>query len=62
MYPSRSSRGSADHDGNAAPAAATAASTSAAVPSGIEPMTSSFDGLTTSMLPLPAEGTQVPPM
>ena len=60
MKPSRSSSERPDHSGKAALAAATAASTSAAVPSGTEPMTASLDGLTTSMLPSPADGAHFP--
>jgi hypothetical protein len=46
----------------AALAAATARSTSSGVPSGIDPMTSSVEALTTSMVPEPVEGTHWPSM
>ena len=52
----------AAHAGNAALAAATAASTSAGVPSGIVPMTSSVVELVTSSIPVPVLGTQAPLM
>ena len=58
----RSSTGVVDQLGNAALAAATAASTSAGVPSGIEPMTCSVDALITSMVLFPVDGTKAPPM
>ena len=44
----RTSSGACDHAGKAARAAATARSTSAGVPSGMRPATSSVAGLTTS--------------
>ena len=58
----RSSSGVAAQPSKAARAAATAASTSTAVPAGTEPMTSSLDGLMTSMLPSPSEATHWPSM
>ena len=62
MYFWRSSTGVADHESNARRAAATALSTSLAVPSGIEPMTCSVPALMTSIVPVPSEGTQAPSM
>jgi hypothetical protein len=57
----RSSTDVRDQPSNAARAAATARSTSSAVPSGIEPMTSSVAALTTSSRPVPLDGTHSPP-
>jgi hypothetical protein len=48
--------------GKAAFAARTAASTSAAVPSGTVPSTSSVAALITSIVPVPLDGTHVPSM
>ena len=62
MYLPRSSCGVAAHAGNAALAAATALSTSSAVPSGMVPMTSSVDELMTSRVPAPVDGTHAPSM
>ena len=50
------------HDSNAARAAATARSTSSAVPSGMRPMTSSVEALTTSIVPSDDGSTHWPPM
>ena len=61
-YFTRASRSWADQSSNARRAAATAASTSAAVPSGMVPMTSSVEGSTTSIAPVPVEATQAPSM
>src|SRR6266581_7294738 len=61
-YLARSSTGVADHARKAALAAATALSTSAAVPSGTVPMTSSVDAPMTSMAPFPVDGTHDPSM
>ena len=58
----RSSTGVAAHPSNAVRAAVTALSTSLAVPSGIEPITSSVPALMTSIVPVPSEGTQAPSM
>ncbi len=58
----RPATGVAAHPSNAARAARTAASTSAALPSGIRAMTSSVDPQTTSILPAPAQGTHRPSM
>lgn len=62
MYLPRSSGSVWLQVSKAALAAATAASTSAAVPSGMDPMTCSVEALTTSMRPVPVEGTQAPSM
>ena len=62
MYLPRSSGSVRPQLSNAALAAATALSTSSAVPSGMEPMTCSVEAFTTSMEPLPVEGTQAPSM
>ena len=62
MYFPRSSGSLVPHASNAALAAATALSTSSAVPAGMLPMTSSVEALTTSMESLPVEGTQAPSM
>ena len=61
IRPRRSSSGVAAQPSNASRAAATALSTSTAVPAGTEPMTSSLDGLTTSMLSSPSDATHLPP-
>ena len=58
----RSSAGVVLHDSNASRAAATARSTSAGVPCGMRPMTSSVEALTTSMVSLPSGATHWPPM
>ncbi len=58
----RSSIGVADQAGKAALAAATAASMSSAVPSGTVPITASVVESITSMVPVPWEATQAPPM
>ena len=62
MYLPRSSGSVRPQLSKAALAAATALSTSSAVPSGMRPMTCSVEALTTSMVPLPVEGTQAPSM
>ena len=51
-----------DHGPNALRAAWTALSTSSAVPSGIDPITSSVVELTTSSVPVPVDGTHAPSM
>ena len=61
-YLPRSSTEVCDHAGNAALAAATALSTSSAVPSGIVPITSSVVELMTSIVPVPVDGTHAPSM
>ena len=61
-YFPRSSMEVCDHVGNAALAAATALSTSAGVPSGMVPITSSVLEFTTSMVPVPVDGIQAPSM
>ena len=61
-YLPRSSTEVDDQPGSAALAAFAALSTSAGVPSGIVPMTSSVVELMTSMVPLPVDGTQLPSM
>ena len=61
-YFARSSTGVVLHAPKARRAAATAASTSSAVPSGTRPMTSSVVAFTTSMVSEPVEGTQAPSM
>ena len=58
----RSATGVSLHAGKASRADATARSTSSGVPSGMRPMTSSVEALTTSMEPLPAGATHSPPM
>ena len=58
----RSSGVVVDQPGNAARAAATAASTSAAFPSGMVPMTSPLVESKTSTVPEPCDGTQAPSM
>jgi len=58
----RSSLDVADHSPKASAAQRAARSTSSGVPSGMVPMTSSVVELTTSITPLPVEGTQAPPM
>ena len=60
--PARSSIEACDQSGNASCAAATAASTSLASPTGTEPIRSSVDGLTTSIEPFPLGRTHEPPM
>jgi delta 1-pyrroline-5-carboxylate dehydrogenase len=62
QYLARSSADVAAHAGKAALAAATALSTSSAVPSGIFPITSSVVELMTSMDLVPVEGTHAPSM
>ncbi len=61
-YLPRSSTEVVDQESNAFRAAATALSTSSAVPAGTFPITSSVVELTTSIVPLPVEGTQAPSM
>ena len=58
----RSATGVADHAGNAARAACTAASISSAVPSGTLPITASVVESITSSDPWPCGSTQAPPM
>ena len=58
----RSSTVVSDHVSNAARAAATARSTSSALPSGMLPITCSVVELMTSITPLPEEATHSPPM
>ena len=62
QYLARSSLEVAAQPSNAARAALAAASTSAAVPAGIVPMTSPLVESKTSMVSLPADGTQAPSM
>ena len=61
-YAARSGAGVTDHASNAARAAATAASTSAVVPSGMRPITSSVEALMTSMDFVPMGAAQWPLM
>jgi hypothetical protein len=58
----RSSTDVVDHASNACRAAFTAWSTSAAVPAGIVAITSSLTESMTSIVPEPADATQLPPM
>ena len=62
MYLPRSSLDVAPQVSKAALAAATARSTSAAVPAGTEAMTSSVEGFSTSMVSEPVDGTHEPSM
>ncbi len=58
----RSSTGTCDQPSKAARAAATARSTSSAVPAGMRPMTSSVVALTTSIVSLDEDAVHSPPM
>ncbi len=61
-HSARSSTGVSDQEGKAARAEATAASMSAADPTGTEPINCSLAGLTTSIEPSPRGATHSPPM
>ncbi len=60
IYESLSSRGIAAHSGKASLAALIAKSTSSFVPAGVDPITSSVEGLITSILSDPLEEIQFP--